>query len=122
MEQQAATTAAACSRERCDDCGIQGELICVATPLDLVDFGILFVNWLIPFLVGMIAGAFWLGLVVWTALVALFFGYVDGDFPELGYFRLSELKQSRGVLGMPIERDRCFRPCRLSTVKREIDF
>ena len=23
----------------------------------------------------------------------LFFGYVDGDFPELGYFSLSELKE-----------------------------
>ena len=52
----------------------------------------------------------------------LFFGYVDGDFPELGYFRLSELKRHRGVLGKPIERDRFFRPCPLSTVKREIAF
>ena len=46
------------------DCEIQGDLICVATPLDLVDFGILFLNWLVPFLVGMIAGAFWIGLAV----------------------------------------------------------
>ena len=35
-----------------------------------------------------------------------FFGFVDGDFPELGYFSLSELKSNRGRLGLPIERDR----------------
>jgi len=77
MEQYAAPTAAACSRQSCDDCEIHGDLICVATPLDLADFGILFVNWLIPFLAGMIAGAFWIGLAVWAGLVALFFGYVE---------------------------------------------
>ena len=47
----------------------------------------------------------------------LFYGFVDGDFPELGYFRLSELKQNRGKLGMSIERDRYFRPSPLSTVQ-----
>jgi hypothetical protein len=47
----------------------------------------------------------------------LFFGWVDGDFPELGYFSLSELKSNRGKLGLPIERDRWFRPCRLSELK-----
>ena len=44
MAQPAETTAAACSRERCDGCEIRGDLICVATPLDLADFGIMFVN------------------------------------------------------------------------------
>ena len=39
-----------------------------------------------------------------------FFGYVKGDFPELGYFSLSELQQIRGCLGLPVERDRYFRP------------
>lgn len=48
-----------------------------------------------------------------------FFGWVDGDFPELGYFSLSELKQARGKLGLPIERDRFFKPCRLSKVIEE---
>lgn len=47
----------------------------------------------------------------------LFFGFVDGDFPELGYFRLSELTATRGKLGMPIERDRYFKPCRLSELR-----
>ena len=43
----------------------------------------------------------------------LFFGLVDGDERELGYFRLSELTSNRGKDGMPIERDRWFTPCRL---------
>lgn len=47
----------------------------------------------------------------------LFFGWVDGDFPELGYFSLSELKGNRGRLGCPIERDRWFAPCRLSELR-----
>lgn len=46
-----------------------------------------------------------------------FFGWVDGDFPELGYFRLSELQVNRGKFGLPIERDRCFKPCRLSELQ-----
>ncbi len=40
----------------------------------------------------------------------LFFGLVDGFEKELGYFRLSELKQVRGKLGLPIERDLYFKP------------
>ena len=50
----------------------------------------------------------------------LFFGFVDGDFPELGYFRLSELKQNRGKLGLPIERDRTFQPCPLSELRARL--
>ena len=46
----------------------------------------------------------------------LFFGLVDGDERELGYFRLSELTGVWGGLGMPIERDRWFTPCRLSAL------
>ena len=49
----------------------------------------------------------------------LFFGFVDGDFPELGYFRLSELKQHHGMLGLPIERDRFFQPCKLSEIRKK---
>ena len=77
MEQHAEPTAAACSRQSCDDCGVLGDLICLATPLGLADFGILFVNWLIPFLIGMIAGAFWIGLTVWAALAGLFENYPE---------------------------------------------
>jgi len=39
-----------------------------------------------------------------------FCGLVKGFEEELGYFSLSELKRSRGVLGLPVERDRFFRP------------
>jgi len=48
----------------------------------------------------------------------VFFGGVVGFDEELGYFRLSELRQARGPLGMPIERDLHFQPTRLSLVKR----
>jgi hypothetical protein len=50
----------------------------------------------------------------------LFFGWVDGDFPELGYFSLSELKSTRGKWGLPVERDRWFTPCRLSKLRAEL--
>ena len=40
----------------------------------------------------------------------LFYGLVYGFEKELGYFRLSELKQIKGKLGLPIERDRYFIP------------
>ena len=46
-----------------------------------------------------------------------FFGYVDGGhYPELGYFTLSELQAARGPYGLPIERDRWFRPTKLSEI------
>ena len=47
----------------------------------------------------------------------IFFGYVDGDYPELGRFTLTELRQSCGMWGMSIERDRSFEPCRLSELR-----
>ena len=40
----------------------------------------------------------------------LFFGFVEGFCPELGYFSLSELSSARGPLGLPIERDRSWKP------------
>lgn len=40
----------------------------------------------------------------------LFFGLVDGFETELGYFSLSELKEARGPLGLPIERDLFYQP------------
>jgi len=53
----------------------------------------------------------------------LFFGFVVGDFPELGYFTLSELlsakKNCSGLRALPIERDLYFTPCRLSEVKKK---
>ena len=47
----------------------------------------------------------------------LFFGYVAGHFPELGYFRLSELKAIKGPVGLKIERDLYFEPQPLSKIK-----
>ncbi len=53
----------------------------------------------------------------------LFFGLVIGVEPELGYFSLKELvsvKQGiKGINALPIELDMCFKPCRLSQVKKE---
>lgn len=47
----------------------------------------------------------------------LFFGWVYGDFPELGYFSLSEM-ESVIVAGLGMERDIHFQPTRLSEVKK----
>lgn len=71
------TTAAACSRQSCAGCEIQGKLMCVHTPRDLLDFGVLFMSYAIPFLAGMIIGKFWVGLAAWFGLAVLFFGYVE---------------------------------------------
>ena len=46
---------------------------------------------------------------------------MDGDFPELGAFSLAELKANRGKLGLPVERDRYFQPCRLSELRTKLD-
>ena len=46
-----------------------------------------------------------------------FFGYVQGDFPELGYFSLSEIQAVRGRLGLPVESDKFFEPVPLSRVQ-----
>lgn len=50
-----------------------------------------------------------------------FFGFVEGLENELGYFSLSELESVRGPLGLPIERDLYFEPCRLSQAKAKAE-
>ena len=40
----------------------------------------------------------------------VFFGFVDGDYPELGDFSLRELMETRGKFGCAIERDVYFAP------------
>src|SRR5665811_1550331 len=50
-----------------------------------------------------------------------FFGYVAGDFPELGYFSLSELQGLKGPMGLTIERDMYFEPTRLSRIKEKYE-
>ena len=47
----------------------------------------------------------------------LFFGWVYGDYPELGYFSLSEMEAVQ-VMGLGIERDLHFTPMKLSEVKK----
>ena len=47
-----------------------------------------------------------------------FFGLVGGLEEELGYFSLAELQSVRGKLGLPIERDRYFKPRLLSEVRK----
>jgi len=49
----------------------------------------------------------------------IFFGYVKGIENELGTFSLRELKELRGPMGLPIERDRYFKPCPLSEVMKD---
>ena len=43
-----------------------------------------------------------------------FFGLVDGHERELGYFSLKELEAVRGAFGLPVERDRWFKPTPIS--------
>ncbi|MFP4029674.1 MAG: DUF2958 domain-containing protein [Candidatus Brocadiia bacterium] len=50
----------------------------------------------------------------------LFFGLVDGFAKELGYFRLSELREARGPLGLPIERDIDWGPKTLEDIAPEL--
>ena len=40
----------------------------------------------------------------------LFFGIVSGFELELGYFSLKELKEVKGPMGLPIERDLYYEP------------
>lgn len=40
-----------------------------------------------------------------------FFGWVIGIETEMGYFSLDELESTRGMLGLPIERDLNFTEC-----------
>ena len=47
----------------------------------------------------------------------IFFGFVKGDFDEIGSFSLSELESVRGPMGLTIERDVHFRPKLLSQCK-----
>lgn len=51
-----------------------------------------------------------------------FFGLVKatswGSETELGYFSLKEIQKVRGSLGLPIERDRYFRPTPLEALRK----
>ncbi|WP_122893898.1 DUF2958 domain-containing protein [Arcobacter peruensis] len=47
----------------------------------------------------------------------IFFGYVNGNYPEWGYFALEELEQVTGPLGLKIERDLHFEPTKFKDIK-----
>jgi len=46
-----------------------------------------------------------------------FYGLVDGNDKELGYFSLTELQGIRGRFGIGIERDMYWKPKKLSEIK-----
>jgi len=50
----------------------------------------------------------------------MMFGLVDGMVRELGYFRLSELKQVRGPFGLGVERDIHWQPKPLEEIAPEL--
>lgn len=49
-----------------------------------------------------------------------FFGYVDGDYAELGYFWLSELEGIK-LAGLPIERDLYWKPITLTELQAKVE-
>lgn len=49
-----------------------------------------------------------------------FFGLVDGQEKELGYFSLAELKSVRCRFGLGIERDLHFKPTKLKDIAPEM--
>ncbi|MEP7167729.1 MAG: DUF2958 domain-containing protein [Candidatus Woesebacteria bacterium] len=49
-----------------------------------------------------------------------FFGYVVGQYTELGYFTLNDLRTARGPFGFQVERDCSFTPAPLSKIKQEV--
>lgn len=51
----------------------------------------------------------------------IFFGFVIGFEPELGYFSLSELESVRGPMGLPIERDDHFKPKTLQELREHYE-
>ena len=47
------------------------------------------------------------------------FGYVISPFEsELGYFSINEIQAIKNNLGISVERDLYFKPCKLSTIKK----
>ncbi len=62
----------------------------------------------------------------WTWLITeisidedIAFGYVVSPFEsELGYFSINEIQTIKNNLGIGVERDLYFKPCKLSTIKK----
>lgn len=72
----------------------------------------------------MVICKFFLPATKWTWYVLefdgkdTFFGYVVGEYPELGYFSLSELQSIGGPFGLGVERDLYFKPQKLSEIRK----
>ena len=58
----------------------------------------------------------WFG-IEYDPIERIFFGYVEGQEKELGYFSLSNLECVKGPAGLKIERDLYFHPVPLSVIK-----
>lgn len=71
------TTLAACARETCDGCEIEGEIACTQMAADMAEMVLPAAGFFIPFLAGMLKGGHRNALRVWLGLTALFFGYVE---------------------------------------------
>lgn len=66
------------------------------------------------------AGGSWTWYVLEFDGKDTFFGLVKGFETELGYFSLHELETTPGKLGIPIERDKYWKPIRLSELRRKL--
>ena len=51
-----------------------------------------------------------------------FFGITVGQFTELGYFTLSQLKNVRGKWGLGVERDRGFKPTKVKDLNLPLEY
>lgn len=75
----------------------------------------------------MVVCKFFLPMTKWTWFATefdgkdSFFGFVVGEYPELGYFSLSELENLEGPYGLGVERDIYFEPTRLSEIRKEYE-
>lgn len=75
----------------------------------------------------MVICKFFLPMTKWTWFATefdgkdSFFGFVVGEYPELGYFSLSELENLEGPYGLGVERDMYFESVRLSEIRKEYE-
>lgn len=51
-----------------------------------------------------------------------FYGTTVGQFAELGYFTLSQLKNVRGKWGLGVERDRGFKPTKVKDLNLPLEY
>lgn len=51
-----------------------------------------------------------------------FYGITVGQFAELGYFTLSQLKNVRGKWGLGVERDRGFKPTKVKDLNLPLEY